>query len=466
MNYLFCIESVFAGLAMVTTALRVELTESEITLELLTKACSFFVKRHPLLQATIQRQYSDDKQFLYKHASQFVQMTDTDDPFAFKNVELIHTNDADKWRQVVELEMQTPLDLHNGPLWRLKVVKSSPCCYHFVWLVHHAITDGLNNTMFVEYLNIVGALVQNTTCVEMSDEVIDSPLSLDDYTQAYVDSPAYKRSISNLLQLDDFDRQPRSVGNTLDGSETRFEYVALPRETLAALLARMKERTGGVAKLTGLVETVFCLAYKQTLATYGEHELARHQPLQYLVQCSARNKLNIGISQMGCFAHSVSVHFNGELPCKSNDPNDLLGNDVVWTLAAKQSRTLHERLDRDEEVLRGHMFAKAMQGVPEKVPVKELYAGTATTSTTHFIVLSSTGVLVNARSPSLIKATDICVTVPSWYRNQCGGFMFVRVTTIDGRLCLSMSYNERVYRREFMAHLSRLIVNMIDNLVA
>ena len=452
------IENAFAGLTFVATALRVELTEGEITLELLTKACSFFVKRHPLLLATIHRQYSEDKQFLYKHASHFVQMTDAD-PFAFKNVELIHTNDADKWRQVVELEMQTPLDLHNGPLWRLKVVKSSPCCYHFVWFVHHALTDGVNNVIFIELLNILGALIENVTCVEMSDEVIDSTLSLDDYIDNYFKSkPSQDTPLTNAY-MDEINRRPTKLGNQLNPRETSFEYFTMPPETLRKLLVRMREKTNGVAKLTGLIEAVFCLSYKQVLAKNGEEELANLKPLQYMVQCGCRTKFGIGLTRMGCCNSSLSVHFNGEMPNGDGDNHDL---SFVWSLAAEQSKSLHERLARDEDAKGAQMFAAWMR-TNETIALDKLYHGTPTLSTSNVVVISSTGKLANARSSVLI-ATDVCVVIPTRLRNRFGVFMFMRVTSVNDKLCVSLSFNEHIYTRDFVVDLIRLMKTMLEQL--
>ena len=42
---------------------------------------------------------------------------------ASNNVEMIETNDENKFKDLASLELKTPLDNINGPLWRLKVIK-------------------------------------------------------------------------------------------------------------------------------------------------------------------------------------------------------------------------------------------------------------------------------------------------------------------------------------------------------
>jgi NRPS condensation-like uncharacterized protein len=167
------------GTMLVTTAVHADLTEGRIDLALLNTACSIWVKRFQLLQSKIIREdankISQSKYFVYM---------DEKDLLSFLNVELIDSNDENKFREVVESELITKLDKVNGPLWRLKVVKYLQR-FTFVFTNHHAIADGKNLTILIGLFNIIGALITGSQCDEMNGECIESPKSVEEIAKGF-----------------------------------------------------------------------------------------------------------------------------------------------------------------------------------------------------------------------------------------------------------------------------------------
>ena len=109
------------------TALHVEMSKNaeggELTQSLLHDACSYWIRRHPLLKAKIRRSLSDDRSGLFTNSSYFERSGgDLDNEWQeptteFKNVRLVVTSDAKEWRTLMESEMSDPLDTYGGERW-------------------------------------------------------------------------------------------------------------------------------------------------------------------------------------------------------------------------------------------------------------------------------------------------------------------------------------------------------------
>ena len=427
--------------------MHVELKQGTITLDLLNQACSFWAKRHPLLQAKIQRHFSEDMKFLYNGDDRYFVRMPAEEVFSFKNVDFIHTNDEDKWKALIENELKTPFDCINGPLWRLRVVKvkENDRKYTFLFMFNHTITDGKNNVIFIELLNIIGSLIEGKECIAMS-EVIETPYGMDHYVNEY----AEKENIIGKRKdygIDNINRIPSSLGNKVNGNEIKFDFFKIECSLLNKLKAKMKQNTDG-CKLTGLIETICCFSYKTLLLKYGENLLAE-LPFQYTVTCSPRNKLKIKSTQMGCYICAASVRMKISLDLES-----------IWVTAEQQTKALHEYLEKNEEIAKYRNYTQTVRA--EKIPVSDLISGTIRENgISNFLVISNIGVLENAKS-DIIKATEFYATVPTFYKNG-SGHLFLRINTLED-LFLSISYNEQIYKNEFMIELKQSILELIHKL--
>ena len=439
-----------------------ELTQpGTLTLDLLTRACAYWLKRHAFLRAKVHRRYTWDasskKRFLDNEPRYFVPI-DADDPFACRNVDLILTNNAHKWKEQVEVELTTPLDMDTGPLWRLKVIQllndssDERKSYTFVFLFSHVCTDGKNNVIFIELLNIVNALLDERECVEMR-EAVESPRGLITLFREYIGRAAYVRpDLANSYQCDMQRRQlPLTLGNTLNGSVAKVAYVKFDEQCVHKLMAKMKQRA---VKMNGLFEAIYYFAYRRLLIEHGETELAR-APLQYIVNCGGRDKLAISYSQMGLYNFILYSNIH----CQDAD---MASVDGVWPLAERQTRELHERLRREEEVEQCHVL-EALVAKADRVSLDDLRQPkdlAAATSVPIAFVISNTGVFENTHETTRgLKATEIYCAIPSY-----SGHVFMRLSTINGTLCLTLSYNERVFSNAFMRQLTHAIVHVVNQL--
>ena len=118
--------------------------EYTITKENLKKSLKIWIKKHPLLQSTIQR----TNKLVIKSPKYFVFTEKSLDEY--DNFELIEIDNRLKWTEFIENELRTPLDNINGPLWRMKILKITQNDqidtneYIFMFTSHHAIGDGRN----------------------------------------------------------------------------------------------------------------------------------------------------------------------------------------------------------------------------------------------------------------------------------------------------------------------------------
>ena len=75
-------------------------------------------------------------------------------------------------------------------------------------------------------------------------------------------------------------------------------------------------------------------------------------------------------------------------------------------------------------------------------------------------MISNTGVFENTRETTRgLKATEIYCAIPSY-----SGHVFMRLSTINGTLCLTLSYNERVFSNAFVCQLTHAIVHLVNQL--
>ena len=459
----------FSGMKLLVTAIHVEMSSRlALSLDLLHNACSRWIKRHTLLRSRIFRHYSADKRSILTNRPRFFVELSQQSLAQFNNVELIHTSDPSKWEQVIRRHLHTGLDIFNTALWRLSVVAvESTNKAVFVFLMHHAITDGRNNAIFVELLSILGALmeadVKGTIPSDEHGGEDKSPLGRDDYVSAFVrDRP----QVANEPLRHVFNRQPRipaSIGfdrassSSTYGPGFDFWLAKFQPDTLRNLLVRLKTKTNGTAKLSSLMQAAFCFVYKQLLVARGESELA-HEPLSFIMAASGRDKFKIGDLQMGVY------HMLLPILLSSDEMRSLTTPDSVWSMAAEHTRSLHERLGRHEEVAASIKKAKKTSYDDDdeaaSLSIERLVQGTALRTLDFLMVLSNTGRLPQTTSP-LIRATELyCIQTKKEY----DGYIFIRVTTVQDALCVSVAYNERQFSQAFMREMKLTIVRLIETL--
>ena len=463
----------FSGLKLLVTAIHVELcpSHSQLTLDLLHNACSHWIKRHALLRSRIFRHYTADKRSILTNRPRYFVELSQQSLAQFTNVELIHTSDADQWQQVMRRHLHAGLDLFNSALWRLSVVLTNESANKavFVFLMHHAITDGRNNAIFIELLSIIGALmetesVENKGIVDV--EEIKSSLGRDDYVSLFVRAHPQVANEPSRHVFNRPTRIPASIGNDRASSSNTygpgfdFWLAKFQPETLRNLLSRLKTKTNGAAKLTSLMQAAFCFVYKQLLVARGESELAQ-EPLSFIVVASGRDKFKIGDLQMGLYAMLLPTVLT------SDEMRALTTVDSVWSMATEHTRLLHQRLGRHEEVAASIKKATTPSSDDNdddhksaSLSIERLVQGTAVPTMDFLMTLSSTGRLPQTTSP-LIRATEVyCILAKKDY----DGYIFIRATSVQDTLCVSVCYNERMFSAAFIGEMKLSFVQLIETL--
>jgi hypothetical protein len=416
---------------LVTTAIHVDLIKGEINLQLLNNACKYWTKRFILLQSKIVR-----KDITKINEEKYFVLLDEVNLYKFKNVELIESNDDYKFKDMIESDLVHSFDLNDGPLWRLKVIKylNLPTRYTFIFTIHHSIGDGKNLEIAIGLLNIIGSLIENSKCEELDGQVIDSLFCVEALTNQYIS----KENNTFSKKFDELNRVPFHLGNP-NGKYGKVDILNINENILKGLLINMKKKTNG-AKLTGVLELIFCQALKETHNFFNIKEF-NNLPYQYYTLVSLRDKLNLKASQMGVYSIAFESIVEDFTELEKDD-----NYDYIWNLGEKQSKLIHERITNDEDIKqinKGYSF------------IFDLENGYEFNEYPYTHVLSNIGIFKNTSS-DIIKARELYFFMPS-LEKRFPGILFIGVCTIDQNLCWAISFNEKFYTRNIISYLkSRL----------
>ena len=424
------------------------LNEYKITHDLITNALAYLTKRHPLLQSIIYRTRDESTcEPKLGLARYFVQMPNRN-IFTYDNVELIDTDDPLKWSNLVESEVKTHFDYANGPLWRLKIVSvknavsalaKSYADYVFVFTAHHSLTDGRNlYTIMMQLLNIIVAMWEKRTCGEMSDEIEESPSSMEEIAQ----NRDFKSIKEPFYWDDSTHRISKSLGNKESGVHGKFSYLFIESSKIDRLIKAMKQHAPK-SKLTSVLAIVFCSALQKV---YTERDIG-DVPLenyQFDMLTSIRDQLQVKNSQMGVFSLAYSVRV------------DLDKEETLWKLAENLSVTLHRRIKNNE-------FVESMSDMYKLFELINENHNFGDNQTSNFAI-SNLGVMPNNARSDVIRVEEHYMSMPC-LENRFASPLFNLLTTVDGSLCWGISFNEKIYAVEFVNDLKKGIAHFIDTLI-
>ncbi|CAF1101580.1 unnamed protein product [Brachionus calyciflorus] len=426
---------VINGNLYLTRAMLVNLKKSEIDLNLLKKACSYWCKRNPLLQAQIFRGDAN------KYDRNFVKFSDEEKFYKFDNVELITTNDPQKWKEIMDREVIFPFDLNTDPLWRLKVLKlvdnpETEFNYVLILTSQHTFGDGRNLfTLIVQLLNILSALIEEKTCPEMLS------IKLSEQTaEEMIKSKNFIFGEDNgENQFDKISRRPLCFGDKINGQHGKMEYFTIPNETLKKLISKMKENNRK-AKLTGVITGLVALSQKNLQEKYNCKVDSNR--VQFLCLTSVREKLGIDNSYNGVFSSALDQ-------CIDFD----LNLDNFWEFSEKQTIGLHEMIKKNLDIKHfdyTHEYFETM--LNETYDESNLNA-----------IISNIGIMNNTES-DVIKVIEHYIRMPVIY-GRIGSTIFNAITTINGRLCWAISFNEKYFTQKIIKELISEINTLICKLI-
>ena len=319
----------------------------DINKSIISKALEIWVKRHPILQSRIHRVLDERKSILKPDLTKYFVYLDKS-VSEYDNVDLIETENEDKWKEIVQEEILTRFKDDNGPTWRMRIVKINQKSGEFNKLVfiltnNHAINDGRNGfSIMVQFLNILGALLENTTCEEMNGEVEDSPKSADQLIEEYKAQPGFKSLPAD--QKPYYDHMTHRLSSKLaDLNRTggKFEVILIENEKLDKLYKKLKQNAPE-CKLNPLIATIICKVLKKLYAKYEVNDVPLDN-FQLMIVTGLRDRLKVKNTQMGLFSSTMT--------CRIED--DLDGEDL-WRIAEKLSESFHHRLQFNDDLPEAH----------------------------------------------------------------------------------------------------------------
>ena len=433
---------------LLTHAFRTKVSKKyQVDHELVKKALQIWVKRHPLLQSYIHRtQDIESTKSKVLTPRYFAYLNKSLDEY--NNVEISETKDSNKWIEVIESELKIQFGLENEPLWRIKIIKlldddkkQESDHYDFIITVHHSIGDGRNiYAIMIQFLDILGCLLEGKTCEAMNGEVEHSTHTMEEMAEAYRSKPDYKYSkveefIDNVTH-----RTPSSIGNP-NGVCGRFVGVCTESAKLQKLIKKMK-KMAPECKLTSLLAGIFCMAYKKACQKHDVSDISLDS-FQIYVPVSIREKLGIKNSQMGVYSPIFVCRIDKEL-----------NNGSIWGIAEEMSKQIHHRIKSNEDF-------EALNQMDETISLVE--SDSFKTRQITDLTLSNICVMNNTKNEA-IKAKEHYFCIPA----IDGRFLpaiLLGLTTVDGNLCWAISYDEKVYKTGFFDDVKDEIVSLVDQLV-
>jgi hypothetical protein len=423
-------------------------TANEISLDLLKQACGFWIKRHPFLRAKIQRNPENETERFFVHMAK-------SDAFAFNNVEMLEEKRPSlTWRDVMDKEAIELFDLSKGPLWRIKWVKLElednrlleNANHALILTVQHSIGDGRNcYEIGVQLLNIVGALLENKSCVEMDESVVEHSL----YSN---DELAEHKKIQFEHEKDDHDhesRQSKLISGNADQPEGRFQLFCLESSKMKKLLTAVKTNSAN-SKLASVLATVLCIAWRNLFKKIGVEDIPLNR-FQYVVLASIREKLGVANTQMGLYSSVLHATCNLSDQLCLELENERLSS--FWRLCDDQSTILANKLKRNEEFT----FYTELEDIAAQLREARF-------NNQHLnFALSNMGVMRNTAC-AVVRIKEHYARMPC-KADRIGSNPFVSVTSVDGNLCMGFSYNENMVSTDVMKQFVEEVKRFIDVII-
>ena len=413
-----------------------------IDLELIKRACVFWARRHPFLRAQVWRHENGREKY-------FVPL-DEPEAFKFDNVKLFEIDRHDDWLQLLDKDLTEEFPKTDRPLWTVKVARvragvsaENDFNYVFIFKTQHSITDGRNAfEVFRQLLNVIAALSQGRVCAEMDESAVEhSPLTLEEVIRKLKLDEALK-FVPNP-NVDKLNRMSVKFGNSESEPEHKFRAFCTDKTRLTRLYTQTKLKTRN-AKLTSVLSTVVCLAFKNL---YRKHSVT-DIPLgkyQFILMGSLRERLSVPLTQMGVYTTQY------ERVLRDGEGEAELSLENVWKLSETESLELHKDRMCLEKMLEFVLAAPDMVYTDFNFNFK----------------MSNIGQMRNTDAENLTIKQCFVRTLRSAnaYGRPGSNILFSLASVGDGQLCWSVSYNERPISSEFVAELMDEINLIIDKMI-
>lgn len=444
------------GNFILSLALLVEIKEPYVSLvdwDVLRRAAQIWTNKYLLLKATIWRSFdiNDPNQRKIGSPKYFVEMEKFED---FANIRIENTTNENEWKSVLESELKTQFDNINGPLWRINLIHLiGSNRFTFVFTVHHSLGDG-KNLFFIltEYIDLVADQllgnyqhdkyfqIEQISSENTMEELVELHKSQPDYTFIH-ESTGYNSNANKISS---------KLCNFETGSYARFDCFLIEKSILDKLIDKMKKETKG-AKLTAVLKIIVAVCMRKLYEKYQVNDVDEIDSIQCKILVDLRKKLNLSDSQMGIY--SVSLNCRMSIGNHIQFIND---EKLFWRFVEEQSLFFHRRLKNNEDIEQiGEENDELIEMINNNVFTDNF--------SEYDFVLSNFGVVSSNKCP-VIALKEHYVAMPSKQPSFAGSF-FNAITTINGNLCWSISFNDLNYSFDFIADVKQEIQDFIRQLV-
>jgi hypothetical protein len=212
------------------------------------------------------------------------------------------------------------------------------------------------------------------------------------------------------------------------------------------LLAKLKSNAKD-AKLTSVISTIACLAFKNLYAKYQVNDIPIGK-FQFSLMGSLRDKLGVSNTQMGMYITQYERFLD--------DSDNRLELGSVWRLAEEESISLHKtratNTDIDMVVFMDRMFDVIMADPEMGYSDDKLN-----------FKISNIGPMRNTDVAN-VRVRQCYVRTTNVYKRP-GSNLLIGVASVDGNLCFAVSYNEKLISSRVVSELIEQFKQIVDHLI-
>jgi len=409
--------------------------EAKINTERLKKTAQILIQKFPLLNANIWRPFDINNVNERKlgQTRYFVQRESID----FENIKLEQSDNLDYWKEAMENELATLFDLVNGPLWRLRVIKTNRADSSdqdqlaIIYTTHHALSDGRNLFSILSlYIDILTKLIEDENYVGAELPIVESTKTVDELLAEYHAKKEYSFDAIKDEYNDTLRKYSYKMADKNGESASRIKFFKIDKLVLAKLIEKMKQKAPE-AKLTSVLCTIIAVCLRRLYDKYQVDDIDEVDNFQIKIATSPREKLHISNLVMGSFA----------IPVKCRIYVKQLNEENFWQEAERFSQEIHRKLENDEEI------RKYLADIKN---VSQAYNNNHNMfeRTNYDILVSNRGVMIPSKS-SLIRCKEHYFVGSRNCPSRIGHSVFNGITSINGTLCWSFGFNPVIVSERF-----------------
>jgi len=277
-----------------------------------------------------------------------------------------------------------------------------------------------------------------------------SEKTMEELIELYKSKPDYKFVQEPTGYNSNLNKLASKLCNFETGTHAHFDFFVIEKSVLEKLIGKMKKETQG-AKLTAVLKVIIAVCMRKLYKKYQVHDVDEINSIQCKVLVDLRKKLNVCDSQMGIY--SVSLNCRMSIENYGQLVND---HKVFWQFVEQHSSFFHRRLKHNEDIEQiGQENDELIDMINQNV-FKHNFSE-------YDFVLSNLGVALSNKC-SIIVLKENYIAMPSKQPSFAGSF-FNAVTTLNGNLCWSISFNDLNYSFEFIADFKQEVQDFIHKLV-